>query len=160
LNLVSNFSFLWSSLVLELECFSFSDDDKLKKTTTVVLPLRTSTAPVGVSQEENVVENPSQDILEKIVSAPPTKRHKKMMPSASVSLEAHQPLSSSDNVSITFYILIFPFLHLLYLYSFTLQPLIQRFLSLGTDCVKIQKDADESKGMFPCVHCSHVIFLY
>jgi hypothetical protein len=37
----------------------FSDDDKPKKTTTVVLPLTTSTAPIGVSQEEIVVENPS-----------------------------------------------------------------------------------------------------
>jgi hypothetical protein len=45
-----------------------------RKTTTVVLPSTTSTAPVGVSQEETVVENPSHDILEKIVGAPPTKR--------------------------------------------------------------------------------------
>jgi hypothetical protein len=27
---------------------------------------------------------------------------------------------------------------------------MQRFLSLGTDCVKIQEAADESKGNFPC----------
>jgi hypothetical protein len=27
---------------------------------------------------------------------------------------------------------------------------MQRFLSLGTDCVKIQEVADESKGNFPC----------
>jgi hypothetical protein len=62
LTLVSYSSFLWSSPVLELECFSFSDDDKPKKTTTVVLPSTTFTAPVRVSQEETMVENPSQDI--------------------------------------------------------------------------------------------------
>jgi hypothetical protein len=109
LALVSIVSFSWSSHVLELECFSFSDDDKPKKTTIVVLPLTTSTAPVGVSQEDTVVENPSHDILEKIVGASPTKRRKRMTHSMSVSLEAHQPLSSSDNVSITFCILIFCF---------------------------------------------------
>jgi hypothetical protein len=87
----------------------FSDDDKPKKTTTVVLPPTTSTAPIGVSQEETMVENPSQDILKKIVGAPPTKRCKKVTHSASISLEAHQPLSSSDNVSTTFCIIIFCF---------------------------------------------------
>jgi hypothetical protein len=89
--------------------FFFSDDDKPKKTTIVVLPSTTSTDPIGVSQEETVVENPSWDILEKVVGAPPTKQHKKTTHSASVSLEAHQPLSSSDNVSTTFCILIFCF---------------------------------------------------
>jgi hypothetical protein len=77
------------------------------KTTTVVLASTTSTSLVRVSQEETVVENPSQDILEKIVGAPPTKRRKETTHSASVSLEAHQPVSSSDNISITFFILIF-----------------------------------------------------
>jgi hypothetical protein len=57
--LVSYFSFLWSSSVLELECFSFSDADKPKKTTTVVLPSTTSTALARAFQEETVVENPS-----------------------------------------------------------------------------------------------------
>jgi hypothetical protein len=63
--------FLGLPLVLKLKSFFFSDDDKPKKTTTMVLPPTTSAAPVGVSQEENVVGNPSQDILEKIVGAPP-----------------------------------------------------------------------------------------
>jgi hypothetical protein len=89
--------------------FFFSDDDKLKKTTTVVLPPTTSTASIRVSQEETLVENPSQDILEKIVGASPTKRCKKTTHLMSVSLEAHQPVSSSDNVSTTFFILIFCF---------------------------------------------------
>jgi hypothetical protein len=109
LTLVSYFFFLWPYSVLELECFSFSDDDKPKKTTTVILPLTTSTAPARVSQVETVVENPSQDILEKIVGVPPTKRRKKTTHSAFASLESHQPVSSPDNVSITFCILIFCF---------------------------------------------------
>jgi hypothetical protein len=85
----------------------FSNDDKPKKTTTVVLPSTTPTAPIEVSREETMVETPSQDILEKIVGAPPTKHRNKATHSASVSLEAHQPLSSSDNVSTTICILIF-----------------------------------------------------
>jgi hypothetical protein len=79
----------------------FSDDDKQKGTTTVVLPSTTSGAAKKGSQEETVVGNPSQDALEKIVGAPSTKRRKKATHSASVSLEANQPLSSSDNVSTT-----------------------------------------------------------
>jgi hypothetical protein len=37
----------------------------------------------------------------------------------------------------------------LFLYNLAMQPLMQRFLSLGTDCVKIQEAGDESKGNFP-----------
>jgi hypothetical protein len=33
-------------------------------------------------------------------------------------------------------------------------------LSLGTDCVKIQEAADESKGIFPCSYCSRFVFLF
>jgi hypothetical protein len=55
----------------------------------VVLPSTTCTALVRVSLEETMVKNPSQDILEKIVGAPPTKHRKKTTHSVSVSLEAH-----------------------------------------------------------------------
>jgi hypothetical protein len=79
----------------------FSDDDKPKGTTTMVLPSTTSAAAKKGSQEETVVQNPSQDALEKIVGAPSTKQCKKATLLASVSLEAHQPPSSSDNVSTT-----------------------------------------------------------
>jgi hypothetical protein len=72
----------------------------------VVLPSTTPTAPKKSSQEETVVDNPSQDILEKVVGAQPVKRRKKMTHSASVLLEAHQPPSSSDHVSVTFCVLI------------------------------------------------------
>jgi hypothetical protein len=67
----------------------------------VVLPSTTSAAAKKGSQEETVVGNSSQDALEKIVGAPSTIRRKKATHLASVSLEAHQPLSSSDNVSTT-----------------------------------------------------------
>jgi hypothetical protein len=79
----------------------FSDDHKPKGKTTVVLPSTTSAAAKKGSQEETVVRNPSQDALEKIVGAPSTKRCKKATLSVSVSLEAHQPPSSFDNVSTT-----------------------------------------------------------
>jgi hypothetical protein len=47
------------------------------------------------------VESPPEDTLEKIINVPTTKHHNKMMHFVSVSLEAHQPPSSSSNVSIT-----------------------------------------------------------
>jgi hypothetical protein len=52
-----------------------------------------------------MVDNPSQDILEKVFGAQPVKRRKKSTHSASISLEAHQPSSSSNHVNGTFYIL-------------------------------------------------------
>jgi hypothetical protein len=79
----------------------FTDDDMPKGKTTVVLPLTTSAAAKKGSQEETMVGNPSQDALEKIVGAPSTKHRKKATHSTSASLEAHQPLSSTDNVSTT-----------------------------------------------------------
>jgi hypothetical protein len=43
-----------------------------------------------------VVDNPSQDILEKIIGVQPAKRRKKAtVVAASASLEAHQPPSSA-----------------------------------------------------------------
>jgi hypothetical protein len=71
----------------------------------VVLPLTTPTALKKISREETVVDNPSQDILEKIVGVQPVKRQKKTTHFASVSLEAHRPPSSSNHVSATFCIL-------------------------------------------------------
>jgi hypothetical protein len=69
----------------------------------VVLPSTTPTAPKKSSQEETVVDNPSQDILEKVVGVQPAKRRKKtIVVAASASLEAHQPPTSSDHVSATF----------------------------------------------------------
>jgi hypothetical protein len=54
------------------------------------------------------VNNPSQDILEKIVGVQPAKRQKKAtVAAASTSLEVHQSPSSSDHVSATFYTLTF-----------------------------------------------------
>jgi hypothetical protein len=73
------------------------------------------------------------------------KHQKKTMHTATVSLEVHPQSSSSDHVSAIFCTLIFCFCIFVFLYSFALQPLMQRFLSLGTDCVKIQETADASK---------------
>jgi hypothetical protein len=56
----------------------------------VVLPLTTPTAPKKGSQEEAVVNNPSQDILEKITGVQHAKHQKKVtMVAASASLEVH-----------------------------------------------------------------------
>jgi hypothetical protein len=37
---------------------------------------------------------------------------------------------------------------------------MQRFLSLGTDCVKIQEAADKSKGNFPCFFFAFMLFSF
>jgi hypothetical protein len=48
----------------------------------------------------------------------------------------------------------------IFLYGFALQPLMQRFLSLGTDCVKIQETADASKGFSFTLQFSCFVTLY
>jgi hypothetical protein len=147
-------------LLLNSDNFLFRDDDKPKKAAIVVPPSATSSAPKKRPQEETMMDKPSQDLQEKVVGTQPLKCRKRMTQTASVSLEAHQPSSSSDHVSTTFCTLILCLYTLVFLYSFALHPLMQRFLSLGIDCVKIQEVADESKGIFPCSYCSRFVFLY
>jgi hypothetical protein len=76
-----------------------SDDDKPKETAAIVLPPPISVVAEKNSQEETVVEVPLEDALEKIMKAPVLKHRKKTTHTASVSLEAHQDTSSSDDVS-------------------------------------------------------------
>jgi hypothetical protein len=69
----------------------------------VVLPLTTPTAPKKGLQEDTMVNNPSQDILEKIVGRQLAKHRKKAtMVAALASLEVHQSPSSFDHVSTIF----------------------------------------------------------
>jgi hypothetical protein len=84
-----------------------------------------------------MVDKPLQDLQEKAVDVQAVKRHKKATLTIIVSLEVHQSSSSSDHVSTTSCTLSLPFCTLVSLYFFALQPLMQRFLSPGTDCVKI-----------------------
>jgi hypothetical protein len=103
----------------------------------VVLPLATSSASKKPPQEETVVDKPLQDLQEKFVGVQAVKRRKKTTHITTVSLEAHHSSSSSNHVSTIFCTLTLCCCTLVFLYSFALQPLMQRFLSLGTDCVKI-----------------------
>jgi hypothetical protein len=68
----------------------------------VIPPPATSTASKGRSQEEGMVVKPSPGLQNKIASAQPLKRQKKAKAVATVSLEVHEPSSSSDHVSVTF----------------------------------------------------------
>jgi hypothetical protein len=71
----------------------------------VVPPSATSTASKGRSQEETMVDKASQDLEEKVVGTQPLKCQKKMTHTATISLEAHRPSSSSDHVSTIFWTL-------------------------------------------------------
>jgi hypothetical protein len=87
---------------LEVEYFFLSDDDKPKEATAVVPSSATSIAPKTRPQEETIVEKSPQDLREKAVDVKPPKRQKKTSRTATVSLESHQPSSSSDHVSTIF----------------------------------------------------------
>jgi hypothetical protein len=73
---------------------------------------------------------------------------------ATTSLEVHRPSASSDNVSNSSCTQLFcsrPFLIQLFLYT-----LMQKFLSLGAECIGIQESADASQGM-PIVSCCFLL---
>jgi hypothetical protein len=96
------------------------------------------------------VDKPLQDLRAKTVDAQAGKHRKKATLMTTVYLEAHQSFFSSDHVSTIFCTLNLCFCAFVVLYGFALQPLMQRFISFGTDCVKIQESADASKGFFFC----------
>jgi hypothetical protein len=82
--------------------FLLSDNDNPKKDADVVPLSSALTTPRGRPQEETVVAKPSLVLPKKNSTAPPLKRQKKAA-AAIVSLEVHQPSSSSEHVSIASY---------------------------------------------------------
>jgi hypothetical protein len=86
-------------LLLDVQYFSLSDDNKPKKDATVVPFFGTLTIPEGHSQEETAVAKTSPAPLKKNPTEPPSKRQKRGA-AATASLEVHQPSASSDNVNI------------------------------------------------------------
>jgi hypothetical protein len=103
-----------------------------------------------------VVVKPAAVLPKKNTSAPPSK-HPKRAAAVATSLEVHQPSASSDNVS--FLLLILDFLcslSFVFSYNFVLQTLMQKFLSLGAECIKIQGIADASQGM-SIVICGYLL---
>jgi hypothetical protein len=83
----------------------------------------------------------------KITVAPiPASKRPKRVATMKTSLEAHRPTTSSDNVCFVFSFDSF-FFSTSFSYCFLLQILMQKFLYLGDECVKIQETADASQGM-------------
>jgi hypothetical protein len=87
------------------------------------------------------------------------KRSKKATHTASVPLEAHQDASSSSDVSTPCALLPYG-TNSFYLCVFILQPLMQKFLSIGAECLEIQKTTDESKGTYLYSLCFSVAFFF
>jgi hypothetical protein len=79
-----------------------SYDDVPKKDATTTCLFGSSTTPKGHPQEKAVVAKLPPPLPKKItpVPAPPSKRPKRVASSAT-SLEAHRPMTSSNNVSFT-----------------------------------------------------------
>jgi hypothetical protein len=93
------------------------------------------------------VVKPRKDLHEKAVGAQQLKRQKKTSRTATIYLEVYQPSSSSDHISNISLTLTLCFCTSLFIDMIViLQPLMQRFISLGTDCVKIQEATNASKG--------------
>jgi hypothetical protein len=79
-----------------------SDDDMPKKDAATTCLLGSSTTPKGRPQEKAVVAKSPPPLPKKIIPIPaPVSKRPKRVASSTTSLEAHQPTTSSDNVSFT-----------------------------------------------------------
>jgi hypothetical protein len=106
-------------------------------------------------QEEAVVVKSPEVPPKKSIHVRASKRLKKTV-AVGTSLEAHRPATSSDDVSIASCSRFFHYLIFSLIISF-LQNLMQKFISLGTECVGFLETAWALQGMpFLC----YVLYLF
>jgi hypothetical protein len=120
-------------LLIDFKYFLLSDDDDPKKDAAVAPLFDALTISKEPSQEETVVVKSS--------TVPPPKstptgasKHLKKAATVSTSLEVHRPAASSDNVSRASCTRFFCFF-IFFSHTTVLQTLMQKFLSLGAECV-------------------------
>jgi hypothetical protein len=87
-------------LFVNAECFFLGDDDVPKKDAAATCLFGSSTTPKGHPQEEAMVAKSPPPLPKKITPAPaPASKRPKRVATMTTSLEAHRPMTSSDNVS-------------------------------------------------------------
>jgi hypothetical protein len=133
-------------LLVDFKYFLLSDDDDPKKDVAAAPLFNALTVSKEPFQEETMVAKSSTVPPTKSTPTRASKRLKKAA-TVSISLEVHRPAASSDNVSSAsctrfFHCFIF------FSHTFVLQTLMQKFLSLGAECVGLQETAQASQGMF------------
>jgi hypothetical protein len=126
-------------------CSLLSDADDPKRDAAAAPLLGTLTITKAPSQEDAMVVKSLEAPTKKGTPARASKRLKKAV-AVGTSLEAHRPVASSDDMSIAscnrfFHCLNFPS------HAFVWQNLMQKFLSLGTECVEFLKTDRASQGM-------------
>jgi hypothetical protein len=96
--------------------FFLSDDDVLKKDAAATCLFGSSTTPKGHPQEEAVVAKLPPPLPKKITPAPaPASKCLKRVVTMTISLEAHRPTTSSDNVSFASCVRLFLFFDLFFI---------------------------------------------
>jgi hypothetical protein len=97
-------------------------------------------------QKETASETPMVEVLEKAAADAKSKHRKKDTKPTAASQEAHQTTFSLSDVYYLPRLLNMP----CYPYSLflSLQPSMQKFLSLGTKCLGIQKTANKTRGRY------------
>jgi hypothetical protein len=148
-------------------CFLLSDDDDPKRDAEAAPLLDTLTITKAPSQEDAMIVKSLEAPAKKGTSSRASKRLKKAV-AVGTSLEAHRPVASSDDVSIASCSRFFHWLNLSS-HAFVWQNLMQKFLSLGTECVEFLKTARASQGMpglcyvfylFSCFSWSLTLFTF
>jgi hypothetical protein len=127
---------------------SFCRDDEEPQSNTAATPSVQTAVPDKPSMQETELsaEAPrvTRSSIKKITVSQSTKRQKKSK-EANVSLEAHEPSSSSDDVSdrtLEF----FPFVLRMLICSLSCQALMKKFVALGTECTQYWKVVKASEG--------------
>jgi hypothetical protein len=126
-------------------CSLLSDDDDPKRDAVAAPHLDTLTVTKAPSQEDAMVVKSPEAPAKKGTPAHASKRLKKAV-AVGTSLKAHRPVASSNDVSIASCSRFFHCLNLSS-HAFVSQNLMQKFLSLGTECVEFLKTARASQGM-------------
>jgi hypothetical protein len=126
-------------------CFLLSDDDDPKRDAAAALLLDILTVTKAPSQENAMVVRSPEALAKKGIPARASKRLKKAV-AVGTSLEAHRPMASSDDVSIASSSRFFDCLNLSS-QAFVWHTLMQKFLSLGTECIEFLRTARASQGM-------------
>jgi hypothetical protein len=127
--------------------FSFlhSDNKNSKKDAATTPSVEAMAADEPSLQETAPVAKSSKAPIKKVVSTCGSKRLKKSI-DAGASLETHRSMSSSDNVRVDPGIFVFVPCMIFILTCFSGQSLMEKFITLGTECVKYLKATGASEG--------------
>jgi hypothetical protein len=131
-------------------CFLHSDNENPKKDAVLTPSVEATATDEPSLQEASPVAKSPRDPMKKVVSTRGSKHLKKSIDTGA-SLDTHQPTSSSDDVRIDPGIFAFVPCMIFIFTCFSIQILMKKLITLGTECVEYLKATRASQGnLFSC----------